>query len=99
MTSKIRIGAAFLFALLGFLQPAAVSGVGPDPAAGHGALALDTWTFSDTSWLTDFGRAPVSYTNLVNVPDLGDGNALLLDSPDPAWLRYQTSANGTNLLT
>src|SRR6266498_2171600 len=94
--AKIKAGAALLLALLGFLQPTAVSGVGPDPT---GAPALDTWTFSDAGWLTDFGRSPVSYTNLVNVPDLGDGNCLLLDSPESAWLQYPINDQGTNLLT
>ena len=60
---------------------------------------LDSWGFSNTNWLSHSGHAPVSFTNLVNVPYLGDDNALLLDSPDPAWLQYNVTESGTNRLT
>lgn len=49
---------------------------------------LDSWSFNDTNtWKSDFGYAPLSFTNL-NVSTLGDGTALVLDSTSPAWLQY-----------
>lgn len=48
---------------------------------------LDSWSFSDTNaWKSDFGYAPVSFTNLNTT--IGDGTALVLDSTSPAWLQY-----------
>ena len=49
---------------------------------------LDSWSFNDTNfWKSDFGHAPLSFTNL-NVSTLGDGTALVLDTNVPAWLQY-----------
>jgi hypothetical protein len=48
---------------------------------------LDSWSFNDTNaWKSDFGYAPVSFTNLNTT--IGDGFALVLDSTSPAWLHY-----------
>ncbi len=60
---------------------------------------LDTWSFSDTnSWTSDLGFAPISFTNL-SVSLLGDGTAVVIDSTNAAWLRYNTTeTNGTNNL-
>src|SRR5207302_5383779 len=83
-----------------FLTPLPGLGGGPDPGGGQGAPALDFFPFSDTNWLTHFGNAPISAsTNLVNLPYIGDGNCLLLDSTNAAWLQYSTTQNGTNRLT
>jgi hypothetical protein len=63
---------------------------------------LDSWSFYDTNALTsDLGYAPVSWTNLA-VSNLGDGtngNALVLDSTNAAWLQYNVVENDgtTNL--
>jgi hypothetical protein len=54
----------------------------------------------DTNWLSDLGYAPVAFTNLVNQPNAGDGNALLLDSTNAAYLQYNVIENdGTTNLT
>src|SRR6266487_2935533 len=82
----------------------AVSGIfNPGPAFGsiipvNNRPPLDYWGFG-TNWLSHSGHAPAFFTNIVNVPYLGDDNALLLDSPDPAWLQYNISEGGTNRLT
>ena len=76
----------------------------PAPAAfpfstnAPGAL-LNYWAFSDTNWLSVYDYAPVSFTNLVNVPDSGYGNCLRLDSTNAAWLQYNVfeSDGWTNL--
>jgi hypothetical protein len=64
---------------------------------------LDSWSFNDTNyWTSDFGFAPVSFTNL-NVSTLGDGkygSALIVDTNVPAWLQYNmVEANGRPNLT
>src|SRR5437899_3186612 len=82
----------------GLLKPGTALGVGPDPTGGHGAPALDYLPFSDTNWLSHYGNAPLVASNLVNVPYLGDGNCLLLDSADAAWLQYSLTQNATNRL-
>ena len=72
------------------------------PAPGdHGPtnILLNSWSFTDTTnWLSDRGYPPVSFTNL-GVSDLGAGTALVVDSPDPAWLQYNVIENDgtTNL--
>lgn len=61
------------------------------PGSGSPHLPLDAWYFESTNWLSSHRYAPVSFTNLVNVvttPGNGDGNALLLDSTNAAWLQY-----------
>jgi len=87
-TKKIGRLAAVVAAGMGLFQPGTGFGGGLNPNATNGPPALDFWSFSDTNYLTRHLRAPVSASNLVNVPYLGDGNALLLDSPNPAWLQY-----------
>jgi hypothetical protein len=89
-----RTLAACLFALLllplaAFCQPA----LPPNPI-------LDDYSFNNTNWVSDFGYAPISETNLVSVP-VWYGNALLLDTTNsaPAYLAYNiVETNGhTNL--
>jgi hypothetical protein len=60
---------------------------------------LDFWSFGDTNtWHSDFGFAPLSFTNIWASP-LGLGNSMVLDSTNAAWLRYNvTESNGTNNL-
>jgi hypothetical protein len=54
---------------------------------------LDSWSFEDGSnWDSDFGFAPMSYSNIVQVPDW-DGNALQVDSTNAAWLTYAITEN------
>ena len=81
---------------------AAAVGAGiPDPGdPGPTNILLNAWYFTDTTnWVSDKGYAPVSFTNL-SVSDLGAGTALVVDSPDPAWLQYNVIENdGTTNLT
>ena len=44
---------------------------------------LDSWSFEETNWDSDFGFAPLDYTNIVQVPDW-DGSALQIDSTNAA---------------
>lgn len=54
---------------------------------------LDSWSFEDGSnWDSDFGFAPLSYSNIVQVPDW-DGNALQVDTTNAAWLTYAITEN------
>src|SRR5580658_4457482 len=53
---------------------------------------MDSWSFEDTNWNSDFGFAPLSYTNIVQVPDW-DGNALQVDATNAAWLTYSITEN------
>ena len=79
---------------------AAVGVVIPVPGGGGVTnILLSTWSFTDTTnWLSDRGYPPVSFTNL-SASDLGAGTALVVDSPEPAWLRYKVVENdgSTNL--
>lgn len=77
-----------LLALIVLWPLAAAFGVeGPPLPGGAGTtnILLSSWSFSDTNWLSDQGFPPISSTNL-NLSDLGNGNALVVDSQDPAWL-------------
>ncbi len=47
---------------------------------------LDSWSFDETLD-SDFGFAPLSVTNIEQVPDW-DGEALQVDSTNGAWLTY-----------
>ena len=50
--------------------------------------ALDSWSFTDTTnWTSDFGYAPISFTNLASSP-LGNYTALVVDSTNAAWLQF-----------
>lgn len=53
---------------------------------------LDSWSFEATNWDSDFGFAPLSYSNIVQVPDWDD-NALQVDSTNAAWLTYAITEN------
>lgn len=53
---------------------------------------LDSWSFEETNWDSDFGFAPLGYTNIEQVPDW-DGNALQVDSTNAAWLTYGITEN------
>ena len=53
---------------------------------------LDSWSFEDTNWDSDFGFAQLSYSNIVQVPDW-DGNALQVDTTNAAWLTYAITEN------
>ncbi len=63
-------------------------------------VQLGTWSFNDTSWYSDLGYAPISFTNLANPPSF-EGNALQVDATNAAaWLGYNiVESNGTTNLT
>jgi len=63
-------------------------------------IPLDSWSFNDTTnWTSNKGYFPISFTNLT-ASDWGDGSALLLNSTNPAWLRYNmVETNGSTNLT
>jgi hypothetical protein len=50
---------------------------------------LDSYSFLDTNWLSDFGYAPIKDTNLFCIPEWG-GTGLWLDTTNeiPAFLNY-----------
>jgi len=61
---------------------------------------LDSWSFYDnTNWTSDYGYAPVSFTNIAFSP-LGDFHSLVVSTNVPAWLQYNVYENdGTTNLT
>ena len=60
---------------------------------------LDYWSFSDTvTWTAAYGDAPLAFTNL-SVSHLGDGTALVVDSPDPAYIEYPVYSDGAPNIT
>ncbi|HTV41408.1 MAG TPA: LamG-like jellyroll fold domain-containing protein [Candidatus Sulfotelmatobacter sp.] len=53
---------------------------------------LDGWSFENANWDSDFGFVPLSYANIVQVPDW-DGSALQVDTTNAAWLTYNIVQN------
>jgi hypothetical protein len=98
--SKLFLSRAFLVAgfLFGLLSTANAADQNPNDYPTY--YPLDTWSFDDTNaWTSDYGYAPVSFTNLI-VSLLGDGTTLVLDTNIPAWLQYNVvENNGTTNLT
>jgi len=82
--------AASLAILMALVHSARADGMAPPQ--GNMGVQLGYWTFSDTNWLSDYNYSPVSFTNIANVPG-GDGNTLLLNSTNPAWLIYNVIEN------
>jgi hypothetical protein len=98
MTKRAFLGVRKLIFLILFSTVAIVGRtqpiLPPDPY-----VQLCTWSFDDTSWYSDLGYPPVSFTNLNNPPSF-DGNALQVDSTNAAWLQYNiVEADGTTNLT
>ena len=60
----------------------------------------DIWSFYDaTNWTSDYGYAPVSFTNL-NFVQLGNGRSLAVDTNIPAWLQFNVlEGDGTTNLS
>jgi hypothetical protein len=61
---------------------------------------LESWQFSDTSWLSHDGYSPLGFTGLV-LSNNGDGGAsMLLDSSSTAFIQYAVveSSGHTNLI-
>lgn len=80
---------AFLTLFVLCVAPGPLWAIIPMPGSGGDTnVTLDNWSFNDTSgWTSDRRFAPISFTNL-DVSNIGDGPALVVDSPDPAWLQY-----------
>lgn len=77
----------------------AVHAVDLSPPTNSPIYYLESWSFNDTNtWTDDYGDLPISFTNLA-VSNLGDGNAVVIDTNIPAWLQYPTYVSGpfTNL--
>jgi len=83
--TRALVVAGFLFAITGSAQAQIGPGGG---SSGPTNIALETWTFYDsTNWTSDDGYYPISFTNL-NIAQLGDGHSLVVDTNVPAWLQY-----------
>ena len=85
-----------LFPLVGSVCAAPPSPGDPPPAHDW----LNYWSFNNTNtWTTVLTNAPVSFTNLGGSL-LGNGNAVVLDNTNGAWLQYNVfETNGATNLT
>jgi Concanavalin A-like lectin/glucanases superfamily/Bacterial TSP3 repeat len=92
--SRALIVAGFLFGFLADVRHAAGQTAPSDQSP------LDSWSFYDTTgWTSDYGYLPVSFTN-ITASIYGDDGALVLDSTNAAWLRYNViEGDGTTNLT
>ena len=92
--------AGFLFGLLPGVHAYSIDPGGGGTNSGPIYTPLDSWSFYDsTNWTSDYGYAPVSFTNL-DYSYLGNGSSLVLDSTNLAWLQYNVYENdGTTNLT
>jgi len=71
-------------------------GGGGGGGAGPTYTPLDSWSFCDkTNWTSDYGYAPVSFTNL-NYSYLGNGSSLVVSTNVPAWLQFNVVENDGN---
>ncbi|SPE59644.1 hypothetical protein SBV1_340011 [Verrucomicrobia bacterium] len=71
-------------------------------AVSRADVVLDAWDFSDgTNWTSELGYFPLRFTNIINLPGVGDGNGLLLDTSNlsPAQLVFNTveDSGATNI--
>ncbi|EEF58258.1 LamG-like jellyroll fold domain-containing protein [Pedosphaera parvula] len=72
---------------------------GPPPLPTVLGSPLTFWRFDDTNWLSTASFPPLVWTNLDCVPSW-DGNALQVDSPNPAGINYKLiESNGRTNLT
>lgn len=97
LPGRSRLGAALLLCLL---SPGIVSAFSLLPGGTPPDTTLDSWSFSNPyTWASDLGYGPISYTN-ISSSDLGDGLALVVDSTNAAWLKYNVvETSGTNNLS
>ncbi|MDR3562928.1 MAG: hypothetical protein P4N59_16045 [Negativicutes bacterium] len=73
----------------------------PPDGGGWGTkyVPLNSWSFTDTNgWTSDSGTASVSFTNVAGL-SFGDGNSLVVNSTNPAWVQYNVieTNSATNL--
>lgn len=99
MLRSLSCRLSILFVLLVGSRSTIFANVPGSPGALPSPL-LGAWSFTDTNtWSSSSGYSPLSFTNL-SASDLGNGSALLLDSPYLAWLRFNIHENdGTTNLT
>lgn len=88
-----------LLSVLALLVPGIACAVSLLPGGAAPDTSLDSWSFDNPAgWLSDRGYAPISYTNITS-SDLGRNLALVMDSTNAAWLKYNTiETSGTNNL-
>lgn len=92
-------------AVVGFLLVASSVWAQFLPPGGGGTkyTPLNFWSFTDTNgWTSDAGTPPASPLSFTNVTGLffGDGNSLIVNSTNPAWVQYnviETNTATTNL--
>jgi Concanavalin A-like lectin/glucanases superfamily len=92
-----RLGLFLLALLCSFHLRADV----PSPTTNNVYTWLDSWSFYDTNaWTSDFGFAPLSYTNISGTSLKSGMPAMLIDDPaNAAWLQYNVwESDGTNNL-
>jgi len=87
-------------AILSCVMAAMAYGAAPSPPTNSLPLALDIWSFwNTTNWTSDSGFAPISFTN-ISASYIGSGAGLVMDSTNAAWLRYPyIASDGTNEIT
>jgi hypothetical protein len=89
--------AGFLFVAITGMAQGLPGGGGTNSSPAY--TPLDSWSFLNSStWTSDKGFAPVSFSNLT-FSQLGNGASLVVNSTNPAWLRYNVVETGgtTNL--
>lgn len=78
-----------------YVVTSSAQGILPPP---NPNFLLDSWSFNDTSWISDLGDSPLNFTNLNNSSSF-DGNALQVDTNIPAFLQYNIVDNAVTNLT
>ncbi|HEV2209091.1 MAG TPA: LamG-like jellyroll fold domain-containing protein, partial [Verrucomicrobiae bacterium] len=88
--------------LMCFLCASSLRADVPMPGPGETNIVLESWSFEKTTngpWASDDGYSPLSFTNL-STSNLGQGTALVVDSTNAAWLRYNSNeADGHTNIT
>ena len=59
----------------------------PDPNDTPAPTPIGVWNFGSTDWASAYGYLPTAYVGVSNVPS-GAGSGVLVDSPEPAFLRF-----------
>jgi hypothetical protein len=96
--ARTLVAAGFLFCAVSGRAQLDPGGGGTNSSPTY--TPLNSWSFNDrTNWTSDYGTAPVSFTNL-SYSWLGDGSSLVVDSTNAAWLRFNVmETNGATNLT
>ncbi len=99
-TQALRLLLALAVGIIFGLAPVRADAQTNSPPALPSDPFRDSWPFTDTNYLTTLGFAPLAFTNVTIVSSWSTiGNALWLDSSDPAFLQYNlVETNGTTNL-